>query len=101
MSITEAKSITNQCLPMRFWLPINLCSRNQQEQTLKLVRLLIALLDGSELIIANVGDSRGVMMCDADVKTIPLSFDHKPDGKSEHKRIRQACQTVVPDFGEN
>lgn len=50
---------------------------------------LIALLDGSELIVANVGDSRGVM-CDTDGKTVPLSFDHKPDGESEHKRIKQA-----------
>lgn len=39
---------------------------------------LIALVEGSQLIVANVGDSRGVM-CDSKGNTIPLSFDHKPD----------------------
>jgi protein phosphatase 1L len=38
---------------------------------------LIALLEGSQLIVANVGDSRGVM-CDSKGNAIPLSFDHKP-----------------------
>lgn len=34
-------------------------------------------MDGSRLIVGNVGDSRGVM-CDAKGTAIPLSFDHKP-----------------------
>jgi protein phosphatase 1L len=38
---------------------------------------LIALLEGSRLVVANVGDSRGVM-CDSKGNAIPLSFDHKP-----------------------
>ncbi|XP_029177598.1 protein phosphatase 1L, partial [Nylanderia fulva] len=38
---------------------------------------LIALLEDNKLIIANVGDSRGVM-CDGKGNAIPLSFDHKP-----------------------
>ena len=38
---------------------------------------LIALLEGSQLVVANVGDSRGVM-CDSKGNAIPLSFDHKP-----------------------
>jgi protein phosphatase 1L len=38
---------------------------------------LIALLEGSQVIVANVGDSRGVM-CDSKGNAIPLSFDHKP-----------------------
>jgi protein phosphatase 1L len=38
---------------------------------------LIALLEGSQLVVANVGDSRGVM-CDSKGSAIPLSFDHKP-----------------------
>uniref|UniRef100_A0A1B6DPK3 PPM-type phosphatase domain-containing protein n=1 Tax=Clastoptera arizonana TaxID=38151 RepID=A0A1B6DPK3_9HEMI len=38
---------------------------------------LIALIEGSQLIVANVGDSRGVM-CDSKGNAIPLSFDHKP-----------------------
>lgn len=38
---------------------------------------LIAILEGTHLIVANVGDSRGVM-CDSKGNAIPLSFDHKP-----------------------
>lgn len=39
---------------------------------------LIAVVDDSRLIVANVGDSRGVM-CDMKMNAIPLSFDHKPN----------------------
>lgn len=38
---------------------------------------LIAIMEGTKLIVANVGDSRGVM-CDHKFNAIPLSFDHKP-----------------------
>jgi len=38
---------------------------------------LVAVIRGTELAVANVGDSRGVL-CDMDGKTHPLSFDHKP-----------------------
>lgn len=38
---------------------------------------LIALIEKNQLIVANVGDSRGVM-CDSKGSVIPLSFDHKP-----------------------
>lgn len=50
---------------------------------------LIALLEGSNLIVANVGDSRGVM-CDIRGNAIPLSFDHKPQQMRERKRIKEA-----------
>ncbi|XP_075213504.1 protein phosphatase 1L [Lycorma delicatula] len=50
---------------------------------------LIALLEGSRLIVANVGDSRGVM-CDSKGNAIPLSFDHKPQQMREQKRIKEA-----------
>lgn len=50
---------------------------------------LIALLEGSKLIVANVGDSRGVM-CDSKGNAIPLSFDHKPQQMREKKRIKEA-----------
>ncbi|XP_046676999.1 protein phosphatase 1L-like [Homalodisca vitripennis] len=50
---------------------------------------LIALLEGSRLIVANVGDSRGVM-CDSKGNAIPLSFDHKPQQMRERKRIKEA-----------
>lgn len=38
---------------------------------------LIAVLEDNNLIVANVGDSRGVM-CDSRGNAIPVSFDHKP-----------------------
>ncbi|KAK3919032.1 Protein phosphatase 1L [Frankliniella fusca] len=50
---------------------------------------LIAVMEGSRLIVANVGDSRGVM-CDSRGKAIPLSFDHKPQQMRERKRIKEA-----------
>ncbi|KAH8418802.1 hypothetical protein KR222_007533 [Zaprionus bogoriensis] len=50
---------------------------------------LIAILQGSKLIVANVGDSRGVMF-DARGIAIPLSFDHKPQQVRERKRIHDA-----------
>lgn len=50
---------------------------------------LIALLEGSHLVVANVGDSRGVM-CDSKGNAIPLSFDHKPQQIKERKRIKEA-----------
>ncbi|KAL3282069.1 hypothetical protein HHI36_005268 [Cryptolaemus montrouzieri] len=50
---------------------------------------LIAILEGSKLIVGNVGDSRGVM-CDSRGNAIPLSFDHKPQQMRERKRIKEA-----------
>ncbi|XP_072390029.1 protein phosphatase 1L [Diabrotica undecimpunctata] len=50
---------------------------------------LIAILEGNRLIVANVGDSRGVM-CDSKGNAIPLSFDHKPQQMRERKRIKAA-----------
>jgi len=38
---------------------------------------LIALLRHNELVVANVGDSRGVL-CDQHGNAVPLSSDHKP-----------------------
>ncbi|XP_050675483.1 protein phosphatase 1L [Leptidea sinapis] len=50
---------------------------------------LIAILEDNHLIVANVGDSRGVM-CDSRGNAIPLSFDHKPQQVREQKRIEAA-----------
>lgn len=50
---------------------------------------LVALLHGSKLTVANVGDSRGIM-CDSKGNAIPLSFDHKPQQVRERKRIKEA-----------
>ncbi|XP_066583508.1 protein phosphatase 1L [Prorops nasuta] len=55
---------------------------------------LIALLEGEKLIVANVGDSRGVM-CDGKGSAIPLSFDHKPQQERERKRINKAGGLVT------
>lgn len=55
---------------------------------------LIALLEGNKLIVANVGDSRGVM-CDGKGNAIPLSFDHKPQQEREKKRINKAGGLVT------
>lgn len=51
--------------------------------------LLLAVLYKTQLIVANVGDSRGVM-CNAKGNVIPLSFDHKPQQTRELKRIQEA-----------
>ena len=49
----------------------------------------MALIANNQLIVANVGDSRGVM-CDAKGRTIELSHDHKPHLAQERKRIKKA-----------
>lgn len=51
--------------------------------------LLVALVHGHHLLVANVGDSRGVL-ADRRGQALPLSFDHKPQQLKEHKRIREA-----------
>ncbi|XP_063529139.1 protein phosphatase 1L [Cydia strobilella] len=50
---------------------------------------LLAIMEGNHLIVANVGDSRGVM-CDLRGNAIPVSFDHKPQQVREQKRIEAA-----------
>ncbi|XP_072161494.1 protein phosphatase 1L-like [Bemisia tabaci] len=50
---------------------------------------LVAIMEESQLIVANVGDSRGVM-CDSKGNTVQLSFDHKPGRKDEMERIKHA-----------
>ncbi|XP_070538635.1 protein phosphatase 1L-like [Ptychodera flava] len=52
---------------------------------------LFAILDEEQkqLIVANVGDSRGVL-CDHTGKAVPLSYDHKPHQLRERKRIKKA-----------
>lgn len=50
---------------------------------------LVAIVHEKQLIVANVGDSRGVI-CDSKGAAIPLSFDHKPQQVKERRRIREA-----------
>ncbi|CAH0383508.1 unnamed protein product, partial [Bemisia tabaci] len=59
---------------------------------------LIALIVGSKLIVANVGDSRGVM-CDSKGNTKPISFDQKPGDKREMARIIAAGGQVILNDG--
>ena len=40
--------------------------------------IALRIVSQNKLIVANVGDSRGVI-CDVKGATIPLSFDHKPN----------------------
>ncbi|CAG0895549.1 unnamed protein product [Darwinula stevensoni] len=43
---------------------------------------------GRHLVVANVGDSRGVM-CDSKGSAVPLSYDHKPHQEKEKRRIEE------------
>lgn len=43
----------------------------------------------NRLLVANVGDSRGVL-CNSRGMPVPLSKDHKPQDPLEHRRIKQA-----------
>lgn len=60
--------------------------------------LLVALVHGTRLVVANVGDSRGVL-ADCRGQAVPLSFDHKPQQLKEHRRIREAGGHVTFSSG--
>jgi len=51
--------------------------------------LILALLDGGQLYVGNVGDSRGVYGTDGG-QAVPMSYDHKPCQLKEKKRIQEA-----------
>ncbi|CAH0381760.1 unnamed protein product [Bemisia tabaci] len=56
---------------------------------------IVAMIQGTRLIVANVGDSRGVM-CDSDGFVVPLSFDHKPESVSCLKKSTYCyCYTLL------
>jgi len=54
----------------------------------------VAVVRGTELTVANVGDSRGVL-CDVDGKSHPLSYDHKPH---EVSLCDHLFYSVLPPF---
>merc|ERR1711874_485334 len=51
--------------------------------------LILALHDGGNIWVANVGDSRGVFGNDAG-QAVAMSYDHKPCQLKEKKRIQEA-----------
>ena len=51
---------------------------------------LIALLRHNKLVVANVGDSRGVL-CDQHGNAVPLSLDHKPHNVSQSANHVDSC----------
>jgi protein phosphatase 1L len=66
----------------------DLVEKAKKESNVAGTTALIAIVYKNQLIVGNVGDSRGVM-CDAKNNAIPLSFDHKPQQTREHKRIKE------------
>lgn len=52
---------------------------------------LIAVMENNYLIVANVGDSRGVM-CDSRGNAIPVSFDHKPQQVNKLCLLKINCE---------
>jgi len=55
------------------------------------------LIEGDELYLADVGDSRAVL--DRDGQAIRLSFDHKPSSEEEEQRIRALGGYVIGETG--
>ena len=56
--------------------------------------LILAMVQGKKITVANVGDSRAVLVrCDGSVD--PLSYDHKPNSDSEKARIESLGGKVV------
>lgn len=56
---------------------------------------VVALLKGSDLYVANAGDSRCVLCRDGNA--VELSFDHKPEDQPEMDRIIKAGGKVTAD----
>jgi len=57
---------------------------------------LMALLRRNKLVVANVGDSRGVL-CDQHGNAVPLSSDHKPHNVSHSDMIMLILLEFVTD----
>lgn len=83
--VNYGKMISDEVL----YADYNLVEKAKKQSNFAGSTALIALMEGSKLFVANVGDSRGVM-CDSRGNAIPLSFDHKPQSAKEHKRIQEA-----------
>lgn len=57
---------------------------------------IIAVTDGKEVVVANVGDSRAVLCRRG--RAIPLSIDHKPDREDERKRITDVSRQQLYSY---
>ncbi|XP_072158490.1 protein phosphatase 1L isoform X2 [Bemisia tabaci] len=77
---------------------LDLCASARKREFETGTTALVAIIDGSQLIVANVGDSRGVM-CDSNGDPVPLSFDQKPDRKDEAERLEKAGGRISCDDG--
>ncbi|CAG2107006.1 unnamed protein product [Medioppia subpectinata] len=82
-----SKIVTEEVLEIDRQLIIDCKERGDVSGSTALIALRIVAQN--KLIVANVGDSRGVI-CDSKGSAIPLSFDHKPQQIKEHKRIKEA-----------
>lgn len=56
---------------------------------------VVALIKGSELYVANAGDSRCVVCREG--KAVEMSLDHKPEDQPERERIEAAGGNVTDD----
>ncbi|XP_037957635.1 probable protein phosphatase CG10417 isoform X2 [Teleopsis dalmanni] len=83
--INFGKLITDEVLSADY----NLVEAAKKKSNISGTTALIAIIHGTKLFVANVGDSRGVMY-DSRGIAIPLSFDHKPQQVRERKRIHEA-----------
>lgn len=70
-------------------IDIKLLSKVKANRDVAGTTALVAIVHNHQLIVANVGDSRGVI-CDAKGNAVPLSFDHKPQQLKERNRIKEA-----------
>lgn len=84
-NINFGKLITDEVLAADY----KLVEKAKQQSNVAGTTALIAIISGTKLTVANVGDSRAVM-CDSKGNVIPLSYDHKPQQMREHKRIQEA-----------
>ena len=74
---------------------INLLLYNLQPGVDSGCTAVVALMRGTELFVANAGDSRCVVSRGG--KALDMSVDHKPEDKPEHDRIKKAGGRVTED----
>ncbi|KAL7495671.1 hypothetical protein ACHAWT_005444 [Skeletonema menzelii] len=58
---------------------------------------IVALVSNSKILVANVGDSRCILVKKRTIEVIPMSEDHKPDLPDERARIESAGLEIHTD----